>query len=217
MLLVLYLGVCGGAGLGIAVPRCCAAGPRCCATPGVTTAPRGAVGKALSAQGREQGLGGLGTCPSQQRGRGKGFPCCPWSGPAPALGPVFTACFGVAQTLPGLQRDRQLASPSSLCGLHGSCGVREPRAPGHPLCGGRCEALLLSGADGGGGGHPISAGTRDSACRDLCPMGTVGWAQHWDPASHQHPASHQVLGAPMAVPSWWRCPSDPSEPPPPRW
>lgn len=178
MLLVLYLGVCGGAGLGIAVPRCCAAGPRCCATPGVTTAPRGAVGKALSAQGREQGLGGLGTCPSQQRGRGKGFPCCPWSGPAPALGPVFTACFGVAQTLPGLQRDRQLVSPSSLCGLHGSCGVREPRAPGHPLCGGRCEALLLSGAGGGGGGHPISAGTST-------PQGTlhaeifVPWAQ-WD-------------------------------------
>lgn len=184
MLLVLYLGVCGGAGLGIAVPRCCAAGPRCCATPGVTTAPRGAVGKALSAQGREQGLGGLGTCPSQQRGRGKGFPCCPWSGPAPALGPVFTACFGVARTLPGLQRDRQLASPSSLCGLHGSCGVREPRAPGHPLCGGRCEALLLLGAGGGGGGHPISAGT--STPQGLCMQRSL---------SHGHSGMGTALGS----------------------
>lgn len=155
--------------------------------------------------------------PQSAAGRGKGFPCCPWSGPAPALGPMFTACFGVARTLPGLQRDRQLASPSSLCGLHGSCGVREPRAPGHPLHGGRCEALPLSGADGGGGGHPISAGT--STPQGLCTQRSL---------SHGHsgmgtalgsciPLSTRIppgAGAPIAVPSWWRCPSNPSELPP---
>lgn len=58
---------------------------------------------------------------------------------------------------------------------------------------------------------------RDSACRDLCPMGTAGWAQHWDPASHQHPASHQELGSPWPCHRGGGARLTLQSPPHPRW
>lgn len=165
----------------------------------------------------EPGLGGLGTCPSQQRAGARDFP----------------AVLGVAQPLP-LARCLQLVlgwrghsqgcrgtgswrAPAPFVGFMAAVGRGSPVPLATPCVVGAARRSHYRG-------QAVVVAVTPSVLAPARPKGLCMQRS----LSHGHsgmgtalgsciPLSTRIppgAGAPIAVPSWWRCPSNPSELPP---